>query len=173
MDTVMDYPVIKCSFNEVTKAPPYSGSDVCDVLEEAIEVLRDSEEGFHQAAQHASSAVLRSELMRYSGQRALFVKELQDLEREYGREEVDGTGSLRGAFHRAWVGIKSAVAKCDDKALLEEAARGEAAAAKAYGEALKNHPGLPADVRHCLSRQFVEIRKGHVEISSRGVPCPG
>src|SRR5438128_496740 len=109
--SMMDYPVLDRSFDEVSTMPPVDGSGVCEVLREAIEVLRDREEGFRQAAEHVTMEHLQSELLNYGGQRALFVSELQELERTYGKDSVDSTGTVSGALYRAWIGIKKTFTK--------------------------------------------------------------
>jgi uncharacterized protein (TIGR02284 family) len=172
MNTItMDYPVMDRTFDDAAQRPPGGGNDVCEALAEAIEVLRDSEKGFRQAAEHVSMEHLRHELMSYAGQRALFVGELQDLERDYGRMNVNDTGTVTGALHRAWVGLKTAVTRRSNRAILGEVAAGEKAAADFYVEMIATRRGLPLQVKQCLSRHCAELQKGQFELSDRCASC--
>ena len=160
----MDYPASRQSFDPV-------GSDndrnALAVLADTIEVLRDSEQAFRQASEHATSGALKDEFLNYSGQRALFVGELQDFERVYGKNNVDHTGSVSGAMHRAWVGLKSVLSGRSDKTILGEVAEGEKVAADFYTGLLASQSNLPPQLSQCLSRQCAELQKGQIELRNR------
>jgi len=166
----MDYTAMEQPFGTVSEMPPVDGGGVCEVLREAIEVLHDREKDFRQAAECVTSPILKNELLNYSGQRALFVGELQGFERTYGRNDVDDSGTVAGAFHRAWVGLKSAVSKRSNRSILEGLAAAEKAAADFYVEVLATR-GLPSQVSQCLSRQCAELQKGQFELSNRCAAC--
>src|SRR6188472_4136733 len=96
---LMDYPAMDQTFESAK--PPFDSDAVCGVLREAIQVLLDREKDFCQAAEYVSAAPLRGDLLSYGGQRALFVREVQAFERTYGRNDVDHSGTVTGALHRA------------------------------------------------------------------------
>ncbi|HEX2748657.1 MAG TPA: PA2169 family four-helix-bundle protein [Verrucomicrobiales bacterium] len=170
MDAIlMDYPAGRRSFDP---AGNDTDRDVLAVLADTIEVLRDSEKGFRQASEHAASPELKDEFLNYSGQRALFVGELQDFERVYGRKNVDHAGSVSGAMHRAWVGLKTVLSGRSDKTILEEVAEGEKAAADFYAALLATQVNLPSQVSQCLSRQCAELQKGQIELRNQCANWP-
>jgi uncharacterized protein (TIGR02284 family) len=169
--TLMNYPVMDRPFDDVSKTPPGDDEAVCSVLAEAIEALRDSEETFRQASEHTSSEPLKNALLDYSGQRALFVRELQSIEREYGKAAVDHTGTMGGAMHRAWVGLKTVLTKRSDRDILEETVGAEEAAADVYTGLIANGRGLPPQVSLCLSRQCAELQKAGNELAAMRDAC--
>src|SRR6202012_5783297 len=96
--------------------------------------------------------------LRFYLQRAEFAGELQaEVTRNGGDPAV--SGSTFGAIHRGWIGLKTALASDSDRAILEEAERGEDAAVKNYIEALRKD--LPADLEAIVSKQLHEIQQAH------------
>jgi uncharacterized protein (TIGR02284 family) len=166
-----EYPAMQGPFGNTLEMPPSDGDAVCEVLREAIEVLRDREESFRQAADLVSTPSLQNEMMSYSAQRALFVGELQGFERELGRSRVDEKGTVSAALHRAWVGLKTAIAKRSDKSILNEMAEGEKGAADFYVSKLATCADLPMQVSQCLSRQCAELQKGQIELRNQSADC--
>ncbi len=148
--------------------PP--AAQVCKVLERLIEALRDSGEGFQQASEQASNHELKVELAAYGRQRALFIKELQSIQRLYGEVRVDRPGTAGGMLHRAWDRLKACVHEPEDAEILAEAADAEREIAEKFEDALAGKSGLPQDVSLCLSRQCAELQKGHLELSGRRLP---
>src|SRR3569832_1053048 len=63
--------------------------DVCAILADLIEITRDGEEGFSHGAQYVNDRALRDEFNQFSRERAQIVSELQRLERNYGKRDVD------------------------------------------------------------------------------------
>jgi uncharacterized protein (TIGR02284 family) len=141
---------------------------VLSTLENLIEISRDGQEGFAQAAEHANASELKALFTGYSSERARMVSELQVLERQHGKTDVDHSGSLAGGLHRAWINVRAAVASREDQAILEEAERGEDAAVKAYEDSLA--PGnrvLPVSVAFVLERHLASVQAAHDEIRNR------
>jgi uncharacterized protein (TIGR02284 family) len=168
---LMDYPVVHGPFAKVGETAPFDGDEVCRVLREAIEVLRDRQEDLRQASKLVSTAPLKNELMAYSGQRALFVRELQGIERACGLNKVDETGTVAGALHRAWVSLKTTITNRSNKSILTGMAEGERAAADFYADILATHGSLPSQVSQCLSRQCAELQKSQFELSRKTADC--
>jgi uncharacterized protein (TIGR02284 family) len=140
--------------------------EVCDVLNDLIEITRDGEEGFSHGAQYINDRALRDEFNQFSRERAQFVSELQRLERNYGKRDVDYNGSISGAFHRAWMDIRTIVTERDDQAILEEAERGEDAAVETYRKALSHEPPLPASVHAIVQVLANKIQRSHDRVRS-------
>jgi uncharacterized protein (TIGR02284 family) len=146
--------------------PTADADSVCTVLEDLIEITRDGEEGFSHAAQYADDRALRDEFNQFSRERAQIVSELQRLERNFGRRDVDYSGSVMGAFHRAWMDIRTIVTQRDDQAILEEAERGEDAALEAYKKALNRKPPLPVSVHSLIQALANKIQRAHDRVRS-------
>jgi|SRR5580698_2975528 uncharacterized protein (TIGR02284 family) len=133
-------------------------SEIRSTLNELIETCKDSQEGFHTAAEKLKDPEIHTLFLRFYLQRAEFAGELQ-AEVTRGGGDPAASGSTFGAIHRGWIGLKTALAANTDHAILEEAARGEDAAVKNYIEALRKD--LPADLESMVSRQFSEIQQTH------------
>jgi uncharacterized protein (TIGR02284 family) len=88
------------------------------------------------------------------------------MERNYGRRDVDYSGSVMGAFHRAWMDIRTIVTQRDDQAILEEAERGEDAALAAYRKAMDHKPPLPISVHSLIHALAGKIQRAHDRVRS-------
>jgi uncharacterized protein (TIGR02284 family) len=76
--------------------------------------------------------------------------------------EAEDSGSAAGAVHRGWVSVKSTFTSYDDKAVLEEAERGEDNALARYRKAMKKN--LPADVQRVVENQLQGVQRNHDQI---------
>ncbi len=141
---------------------------ILEILEDLIEITRDGQEGFAQSAEHAESSELKQIFSNYSRQRGAIITDLQQLERQYGKPDVDTAGSVTGSLHRAWINIRTAVAARNDQAILEEAERGEDAAVEAFQDALSPQEGvLPENVNLTISRHLAQIKQAHDDVRDR------
>jgi len=130
-------------------------------LNDLIETCKDSQGGFHSAAEKLKDPDIHTLFLKFYLQRSEFAGELQaEVTRTGGEPATSGTTA--GAIHRGWIGLKTALAADTDHAILEEADRGEDAAVKNYIEAL--HKDLPHDLKTMLSRQLDEIQQTHKTI---------
>jgi len=136
-------------------------SETRSTLNDLIETCKDSQEGFHSAAEKLKDPDIHTLFLKFYLQRSEFAGELQaEVTRTGGEPATSGTTA--GAIHRGWIGLKTALAADTDHAILEEADRGEDAAVKNYIEAL--HKDLPHDLKTMLSRQLDEIQQSHKTI---------
>lgn len=135
--------------------------DVVDVLKDLVECSKDGEYGFRECAEQAKDAQLRSTFMQRAEDCRRSAQELNDCIRQYGGTMEEG-GSAMGAMHRGWVSIKSKFSTYDDKAVLEEAERGEDNAKARYTKALQKN--LPADVRQVVERQMQGVQRNHDQV---------
>ena len=135
--------------------------DVLDVLKELVECSKDGEYGFRECAEQAKDPQLKSMFLRRADDCRQGAQELNDLLRQYGGTTEDG-GSALGAMHRGWVSIKSKLSSYDDKAVLEEAERGEDNAKARYTKALQKN--LPQHVRAVVERQMQGVQRNHDEV---------
>lgn len=136
-------------------------SEVRSTLNDLIETCKDSQEGFHDAAEKLKDPEVHSLFLRFYLQRAEFAGKLQAEVTRLGGEPAT-SGTTTGAIHRGWIGLKTALAADTDHAIVEEADRGEDAAVKNYIEAL--HKDLPYDLKTMLSGQLHEIQQTHKTI---------
>lgn len=135
--------------------------DTISVLNNLIETCKDGEEGFRSAAEGTDDSQLRALFNEYAMQRGGFAAELQRQVAGLGGSP-ERSGSLAGAAHRGWKDIKSAVMGRDNKAIVNEAERGEDSAVEQYTDALARD--LPSDVRSIVERQARMVREAHDRI---------
>ena len=133
-------------------------SEIRSTLNDLIETCKDSQEGFHSAAEKLKDPEIHTLFLRFYLQRSEFAGELQAEVTRIGGEPAT-SGSTAGAIPRGWIGLKTALAADTDYAILEEAERGEDAAVKNYIDVLRKD--LPSDLESIVSRQFREIQQVH------------
>jgi uncharacterized protein (TIGR02284 family) len=133
-------------------------SDVADVLNGLIETCKDGEQGFRTAAEKAKEPSLRSLFSKYSAQRAAYATELQSAVNALGQSPAEH-GHATASLHRGWINLKQALAKDEDKAIIDEAEAGEDAAKKAYSDALAKT--LPTNVAAIVRKQYEGILEAH------------
>lgn len=139
------------------------------VLNRCIRACIDAEKGYAIAAADARDPVLRAVFHVYQRQRAEFVEALQSaIARQAGGSPVNA-GTAAGTLHRNWLDARLALERRDDDLVLEEVARGEAAAARVYGAAVACAAGLPAEVRAMLAWQEEAIRGALEDVRSRAI----
>ncbi|QTN28141.1 PA2169 family four-helix-bundle protein [Rhodoferax sp. AJA081-3] len=139
--------------NDTTLSP----SDVIDTLNGLIELSRDGQHGYEEAAQKIDSPDTKTFCLEQSRQRAHFVGELQTLVHVLG-DEPDNTGTLTGALRRGWMDLKSALGG-GDHAILVVVESSEDQAVREYQKALTKT--LPADVREIVQRQSYSVKQAH------------
>jgi uncharacterized protein (TIGR02284 family) len=135
--------------------------DVVDVLKDLVECSKDGEYGFRACAEQVKRQDLKSMFLQRADDCRRGAQELNDCIRQYGGSTEDG-GSAMGAMHRGWVSIKSKLTTYDDKAVLEEAERGEDNAKARYTKAMQKN--LPADVRQVVERQLQGVQRNHDQV---------
>lgn len=144
-------------------ASAFDNDDVVDVLDDLLESCRDGEYGFRASAERADSPELKTLFLRHASECAAAAAELEREIRNHGGEPSSG-GTMSGALHRGWVSVKAAMSSNDDKAVLEEAERGEDTALARYRKALKEP--LPAAVRAIVERQAQGAQRNHDEVKA-------
>jgi uncharacterized protein (TIGR02284 family) len=137
--------------------------ETISTINDLIETLKDGQEGFRQAAEAVEDSKLKSLFNEYSLQRARFAGELQSQAVALGESKPEDSSSAAGAMHRAWINLKTAIAKRDDHAILAECERGEDSAVKEYKEAMEEE-NLAVPVREIISRQYAEVQSAHDRI---------
>lgn len=140
-----------------------SNDSVVSTLNGLIEVCRDGQEGFREAAEGVKRSDLKSTFYEFSQQRGEFAGVLQELVRSLGGDP-ENSGSLSGTVHRGWMEIKAAVTGQDEEAILNECERGEDHAKEGYNNALQS--GLPANIADVVAQQSQAILAAHNKIRS-------
>lgn len=135
--------------------------DVIDVLQDLVECSKDGEYGFRACAEQAKREDLRSVFLQRADGCRIGAQELNGLIRQLGGQTEDG-GSALGAMHRGWVAVKTTLTSYDDKAVLEEAERGEDNAKARYRKAAQKP--LPENVRQVVERQLQAVERNHDQI---------
>ncbi len=135
--------------------------DVVDVLQDLVECSKDGEYGFRACAEQAERADLKSMFLQRADGCRSGAQELNSLISQLGGTTEDG-GSAMGAMHRGWVAVKTTLTSYDDKAVLEEAERGEDNAKARYRKAAQKP--LPDNVRQVVQRQLQAVERNHDQI---------
>ncbi len=132
---------------------------VAHVLNELIDVCKDGEAGFREAAQGVDNSNLKTLFNKYSSQRGEFARELQNQVVMLG-ELPEQTGTVRAALHRGWINIKQAVTGKNSKAIIDECEAGEDIAKGTY-ERVLNDNTLPSHLRTVVERQYTQVKAAH------------
>lgn len=127
---------------------------IVPILNDLIEVCKDGEQGYKDAADDVKDPAIQQVLLKYSEQRGRFYSELQYMVSQSGGH-VEFSGSILGVLHRRWMDIRFGVAGSKTDAILNECIRGENSAISKYKFALKKE--LPENVKGLLERQYSEI----------------
>ena len=134
-----------------------------DVLNHLVEVCRNGEFGFREAAGAVKDAHLRSILADLSEQREQFAAQLRYQVARLGGKPQN-RGSMAGAVHRRWIDLRSSVSTHPSTAVLAECDRGEIKAERAYTAALESE--LPPNVRVIIEEQYAQIKAAHDTVIS-------
>ena len=131
---------------------------VVSTLNNLIETCRDGEQGFKKAAEHLRDPQIKSLFSEFARERGGFASELEQEVRRLGGDPPQ-TGSVTGAMHRGWMGLKDAVTGHDDASIIAEAERGEDLAVDAYDAAARQ--SLPAGTDVVVHRQHEKVKQVH------------
>jgi uncharacterized protein (TIGR02284 family) len=135
--------------------------DVLDALQDLVECSLDGEYGFRSCAEHAKREDLKSTFLQRADDCRRGAQELNEIIRACGGK-VEEHGSAAGAMHRGWVAVKSALSTYDDKAILEEAERGEDNAKARYMKALR--VPMPPSIKMVVEQQMQGVQRNHDQI---------
>jgi uncharacterized protein (TIGR02284 family) len=128
------------------------------ILSELVEVCRNGEHGFREAASVVKDGHLASIFLELSEQREQFAAQLRYEISKRGSKPRN-RGSLAGSLHRRWMDLRSVVASDNEHAVIAECARGEERALRVYRSALKQPAA--AELHALLGPQEAQIRAAH------------
>ena len=137
--------------------------DTVNVIEKLIEICKDVEKGYKDAAEHAKRSDLKTFFTTQSSERGRFARELQTVLMQLGKTEKKESGTVAGALHRVWIDTKVGLG-AGDKSILESVEKGEDEARDAYREAIGSP--LPPDVADIVSRQARSIQTAHDQVKA-------
>ena len=109
-------------------------SKILDHLNHLIEINKDAEAGFLNAAENLKNSELETTVAGYAKQHAKFAAELQREVERLGEKPTD-TGTAGGAVHRGWIDLKAALTGHSPKPILSACESGEDSALAAYAAA--------------------------------------
>jgi uncharacterized protein (TIGR02284 family) len=136
-------------------------------LNHLIETCRDGERGFRYAANHVRNPTVKDLFLAVADEREQFAGELIPYAQRLGGHE-EGEGSFAASLHRSWMGIRDAISRHDETAIITEAERGERAAVTAYEDAINGM--LPPEARDVIERQFEAVRRSHSRVHELLMP---
>jgi uncharacterized protein (TIGR02284 family) len=128
---------------------------VISTLNRLIELNRDGQKSFQEAAGKMAAPHLKTYCFKQSRSHAHFVGELQTLVHSLG-DEPDNGGTVLGALHRGWMELRSALGG-GDQAILAATETFENFASNKFRDALNVY--LPTDVRDIVERQFASVKQ--------------
>ncbi len=128
-----------------------------DGLQDLIAINIDSVKGFNEAAEKIENAGVASAFRDIGRDRADFATELQGAVARSGDEPKD-SGSIKGTLHRWWLSLRGTIQDGDEKAILDEAVRGEDEIVSRYQDVLPKIVGSPLNA--VLHRQYTTIKAG-------------
>jgi uncharacterized protein (TIGR02284 family) len=137
-------------------------TEVINSLNDLIEINRDGQKGFQEAADKIEASATKTFFMEQSLSRARYVGELQTLVHDLG-DEPENTGTVAGALFRGWMDLKAALGG-GDHAILNVVESSEDQVLNAYKKALEN--ALPANISSVIDSQRQGIRQAHDKVKS-------
>jgi uncharacterized protein (TIGR02284 family) len=117
---------------------------VVEALKELIQVARDGQSGYRDGAEHAQDPQLRRFLESVSLARAKFAGDLESYAVRLGKADGNPSGSVKGAIHRGWTGLKADLGGGDDS-ILSSMETGDCYAKYCYQKYINDNK-LPDDV---------------------------
>jgi uncharacterized protein (TIGR02284 family) len=129
-----------------------------EALRELISVRRDSEQALRMCAASPAAGPLAALCVRSAEECTEAIGELEALVAGLGGAR-QARGAVSGFWRSGWAGLRAALARAEDGAILDAFERGESWILQAYRNALDDP--LPDFVRDALLRQFEVLMSTH------------
>jgi uncharacterized protein (TIGR02284 family) len=126
-----------------------------EILERLVEVCRDGQNGYRDAAEHVTDSNLRHFFNQQSLERAGFAAQLEEELLKLGEMDLDRSGSASGDVRRAWVDLKATLGG-GDESLLASVESGDKSAVEAYEKATQEGE-LPEHLAAIVRRQYASV----------------
>lgn len=127
-------------------------------LRELVSVRRDSEQALRLCASSVGAGPLRDVCLRGAEECAQAMSELEELVAKLGGGRQPN-GAVAGFWRSGWAGLRAALARGEEGAILDACERGGSWILEAYRNALDDH--LPESVRDAVLRQFETLMSTH------------
>ncbi len=128
---------------------------VISAIEDLIEICRNGQSGYKDAAEHVKDAKLRDFLNTVSLERAKFAGDLESEAVRLGKSDVTRTGTTMGAIHRGWTDLKATLGGGDDS-ILSSIETGDTFAQERYSKYIADKQ-IPTDLVGILRNQAQAI----------------
>lgn len=148
--------------------PPILSAHVRAMIARLMDACRDAQHGFELASRGIRDpAILRAELLQYSGQWGEFVADLNDALRRAGEPPIESESPIVERDRAIeldvdedveFTRLQSAVQIADHAAILAECERIELAVASSYRDLL-NHDHMPSNVTGIAAMQLTAIHR--------------
>lgn len=132
-----------------------------EALRELISVRNDSEQALRLCAASVAAGPLRELCIQGAAECTDASRELEALVERLGGER-QAHGAVAGFWRSGWAGLRAALARAEEGAILDASERGESWVLEAYRNALDDH--LPDFVRETVLRQFEVLMSTHEAI---------
>lgn len=136
------------------------------ILSHLTAIAEDSKNGYKKAAENIRDINMQDLFIRFSHERAAYVRELQELITNAGAETANCSGRS-ASLNRSSIVLKSAALLQNTHAVLYSCAIGESLAIKAYCEAL-DKIYITGNIRSVLAGQLSSIHAAMQIITSYG-----
>lgn len=134
-------------------------SNDVDVVNDLIKVTIDSADGYRKAGEQADNHAFQSIFYDRAAERDALVKQMQDFVRTRGGDAVDD-GSLAASAHRAFLGLRDAIAGNDDDAIVAEVERGEDYIKEQFENACAQS-NVSSEARMLVDQCYQSVKAGH------------
>ena len=131
---------------------------IIEALRELISVRSDSEQALRLCAASIITGPLRELCIQAAAECADAARELEALVESLGGKR-QARGAVAGFWRSGWAGLRAALARAEEGAILDACERGESWILEVYRNALDDH--LPDFVRETLLRQFEVLMSTH------------
>ncbi len=133
------------------------------LLNRLIELCRDEEMTLRDVANHVKAPEARALILDLAQRRAQFAETLVPHAQRLGGFNAS-SGSTLGALHRRWLGLRHALLKADDEAMLRDVMAEEGEIASIYDDTLSEM--LPPAARDAIEAQRAEIEQAQSRVKS-------
>lgn len=148
-------PLIRESLEDTVESAQDVNAFTVTILNDLIELNRDSTKGFTLAAANVDNDYVRRVFTDIAGRRQDYLRQLIEKVVQYGGDPEE-TGKLKGLFHRAWINLKGILTN-GDEAIVDECLDSEANVRDGYVDALDKTEKLPPAAVDVIRKQSDEI----------------
>ena len=131
-----------------------------------LHLVNDSNKGYKEAVARADSQDLKDLFSHIAQQRESLARELEDRIHSYSGDVKAGS-EFKASLHRSWMGIKTAMTKKDDQAVMESCRNGDQVVLDAYDDMLQGDLLNDTSMKTFLMGQRLIINEAFMEIDRR------